>query len=88
MPGQKIDRFGSASGKYFAPAGTPIEQRALPYDADTSIYAQYEVVKPFEVEASTIAPAFGQPGGGTQYRCAVSAETLLKRGIIKEYGGV
>ena len=87
MAGDKIDRFGGIKGKYFSPVGTPMEMRALPYDADLSQYRQFEVVKPFEVEASTIAPAFGKIGLGTQYRVSVSVEILLKKGIIKQIGG-
>ena len=84
--GEIIDRFGKSTGKYFAPVGTPLEMRALPYDADLTNYHQYEVVKPFEVEVSIIAPAFGNIGLGTQYRSFVSVKILLKRGIIKELG--
>ena len=61
--------------------------RGLPYDADLSQYHKYEVVKPFEVQASIIAPAFDNIGLGTQYRSPVSAYVLLRRGIIKEVGG-
>lgn len=87
MAGDKIDRFGGKKGKFFSPTGTPMEMRALPYDADLSQYRQFEVVKPFEVEASTIAPAFGNMGLGTQYRSSVSVDVLLKKGIIKQVGG-
>ena len=64
-----------------------MEMRALPYDADLSQYRQFEVVKPFEVEESIIAPAFDNIGLGIQYRSPVSVDTLLKRGIIKKLGG-
>ena len=87
MPGDIIDRYGKTTGKYFSPSGTPLDMRALPYDADLSQYRQYEVIKPFEVEASTIAPAFNKIGLGTQYRSSVSAEILVKKGIIKLVGG-
>lgn len=87
MAGDKIDRFGGKKGKFFSPTGTPMEMRALPYDADLAQYRQFEVVKPFEVEASTIAPAFGNIGLGTQYRSSVSVDVLLKKGIIKQVGG-
>lgn len=87
MAGDKIDRFGGKKGKFFSSTGTPMEMRALPYDADLSQYRQFEVVKPFEVEASTIAPAFGNIGLGTQYRSSVSVDVLLKKGIIKQVGG-
>lgn len=85
--GEIIDRYGKVTGKYFSPVGTPMEMRALSYDADLSKYHQYKVLKPFEVEASTIALAFDNIGLGTQYRSPVSVEVLLKRGIIKEVGG-
>ena len=61
-----------------------MEMRSLPYDVDLSNYHRYKVVKPFQVESSTIAPAFGKLGGGTQYRSAVNVEKLLKHGIIVE----
>lgn len=83
MPGDTIDRFGKLGGKYFSPVGTPMEMRALPPGADLSQYRVFEVVKPFEVESSMIAPAFNKIGLGNQYYSPVSAETLLKRGIIK-----
>ena len=81
VTGEKIDRFGKMAGKYFSPLGTPIENRALPYDANSTLYSQFEVIKPFEVEMSIIAPAFGKIGGGIQYRVAVSAETLKNRDL-------
>lgn len=83
MPGDQIDRVGKLDGKYFSPVGTPTEMRALPPNADFSQYRAFEVVKPFEVESSTIAPAFNKIGLGTQFRSPVSAEVLLERGIIK-----
>ncbi|HCC17681.1 MAG TPA: hypothetical protein DEP83_03820 [Porphyromonadaceae bacterium] len=82
MPGQQISRFGSNSGKFFSPAGTPLPMRALPPGANTSIHNTFKVLKPFEVQAGKIAPAFGQPGLGTQYLSPVSVDVLLKRGII------
>ncbi len=86
MSGEVIDRYGSLKGKYFSPNGTPLEMRALPYNADLTQYRKFEVVKPFEVESSIIAPAFGKIGLGIQYRSAISANVLLKRGIIKVLG--
>lgn len=64
-----------------------MEMRALPHNADLSKYTQYEVIKPFEVETATIAPAFEKLGLGTQYYSNVSADVLVKRGIIKKIGG-
>lgn len=82
MPGTEIDRFGSGFGKYFSPKGTPNFMRALP-GGNTGAYNAYRVVKPFPVQSSTIAPAFGKPGLGTQFLSPVKANILLKRGIIE-----
>jgi hypothetical protein len=82
MPGEQISRYGSGSGKFFSPAGTPLSMRALPPGSNTGIFNTYKVLKPFEVQAGKIAPAFGQLGLGTQYLSPVSADVLLKRGII------
>lgn len=82
----KLQFIGSNKGKYFSPINTPIDMRALPYDVELTKYTQYEVLKPFSVEMSNIAPAFGKTGGGIQYRAPVLVEVLIKRGIIKEYG--
>lgn len=46
-------------------------------------YNAYEIMKPFEVESSVIAPAFSKLGFVIQYRTTVNAETLIKHGIIK-----
>ena len=87
MKGDVIDRYGRIDGNYFSPMGTPMEMRALPYNADLNEYHQFVVVKPFEVEAATVAPAFGKIGLGIQYRSAIDAEVLVKKGIIKKIGG-
>ncbi|UGU17928.1 TNT domain-containing protein [Sinomicrobium kalidii] len=82
--GQQIDRFGNLGGKYFSPTGTPLLKRALPAGANTSIYNSFEVTKPFSVQQSTVAPAFGKVGTGTQYFSPfLNAEELLKGGFIK-----
>ncbi len=82
MPGQLIDRFGGLNGKYFSPVGTPLPMRALPYNTNLNMYNVFKVAKPFEVQVSTVKPAFGQIGFGTQYLSPVSVEILLERGII------
>lgn len=84
--GQKIDRFGNLGGKYFSPTGTPLLKRALPSGANTSIYNSFEVTKPFIVQESVVAPAFGKVGTGTQYFLPfLNADELLKGGFIKSY---
>ena len=83
QPGTKIDRYGSTSGKFVAPEGTPYGQRALPPGAESSPYNSYEVIKPFEVNSGTTAPWFDQPGGGTQYQTPMSMQDLIDQGFIK-----
>lgn len=74
-PGRQIDRFGSEFGAFLAPVDTLYAERSLPpqslddFDpAYTCNYHDYRVLKRFTVEAGPIAPAFGQPGRGTQYQ--------------------
>ena len=81
MPGTLIDRYGSGFGKYFSPVDVPMDMRALPY-GNRGDYNVFKVIKPFEVQSSTIAPAFNKLGLGTQYLSPVNMNTLLKRGII------
>jgi len=82
MKGDIIDRYGSNYGRFLSPYNTPMEMRALPHTANLDLYNVYEVAKPFEVESSTIAPAFGKMGWGTQYYSPVSVNVLLQKGII------
>ncbi len=85
MPGQTIDRFGgSGYSRFFSPTGTSEVARALPPGTAGMPLRRFEVMKPFEVDAGVIAPWFGQPGGGTQFRSPVPLETLLSRGIVRE----
>lgn len=81
LPGTEIDRFGSGFGKYFSPRNTPMDMRALPGE-NTGVYNAFKVLKPFEVQSSTIAPAFGKIGLGKQFLAPVNMNTLIKRGII------
>lgn len=73
--GKRIDRYGPATGRFLAPAGTAYKKRALPPEnlvdkgnpADCN-YHIYSVAKSFKVQTGPIAPGFGQPGGGIQYQ--------------------
>ncbi|KAI1073215.1 hypothetical protein LB507_010797 [Fusarium sp. FIESC RH6] len=72
--GTLVDRFGGESGRYLTLAATPFSQRSLaPNSLNTHNgnftygYHVYNVTKEFVVEAGPIAPAFGQPGLGTQF---------------------
>ncbi len=84
-PGQRIDRFGGSDfSRFFSPAGTPRWARALPPGTSNQPLRTFEVLKPFEVEAGTVAPAYGELGLGTQFRTPVTLDVLIKRGIIRE----
>ncbi len=82
-----IDRYGgSGYSKFFAPTGTPEPMRALPPGVSQQPLRLFEVLKPFEVQESRIAPAFGEVGGGQQYLPPVRLDVLLNRGIVGEVG--
>ncbi|MFW6690266.1 TNT domain-containing protein [Streptomyces sp. MAR4 CNX-425] len=75
VPGQLLDRFGSESGGYLAPAGDRYAERALPpqnlhtHDPDAPCnYHVYQVTKPFRAWQGAVAPWFEQPGGGEQIK--------------------
>jgi hypothetical protein len=81
--GQIIDRVGgSAISRFFSPAGTPLAARALPPGTAGPLQA-FEVLKPFTVEAGTVAPAFGQLGMGTQFRSATTLGELIEQGFLR-----
>jgi RHS repeat-associated protein len=85
MKGERIDRYGGNDmSRFFSPIDTPMSARSLPPNQMAQMLRTFEVVKPFEVQAGTVAPAFGQMGFGTQYRTPVPLKTLLDRGIIRE----
>jgi filamentous hemagglutinin len=81
--GDTIDRFGGDSGTFFAPVGTPLEQRAMAPGADNAQLTKYKILKPLPVESGEIAPWFDQPGGGTQYKAKLSAKQLVEQGYIE-----
>ena len=85
LPGERIDRFGGSDfSRFFSPAGAPQASRSLPPGTAGQPLRTFEVLKPFEVETGTVAPAFGELGLGTQYRTPVRLKVLLERGIIRE----
>ncbi|MEH1012061.1 TNT domain-containing protein [Micromonospora sp. CPCC 206060] len=74
-PGVRVDRFGFPGGSFLAPVDTPFAERSLPPQSlntpdgtPLSNYHVYCVLRPFTVSAGPIAPWFGQPGLGIQYK--------------------
>ncbi len=89
--GEVLTRYGENTGSFASPQGVPFEQRALPPESLQKPFQQYEVIKPFDVDAGPAAPWFGQPGGGMQYdvsNSVVSNHTnfqhLINLGYLKE----
>ena len=76
--GEKIlTRYGYETGRFVSPIGTSFEERALPRTTDKNNYHEYVVTKDIErVISGTIAPWFGQKGGGIQYKLPDSIENL------------
>ena len=58
--------------------------RALPPGVADSPLRTFEVLKPFPVQAGTVAPAYDHLGLGTQYVTPVPLGVLLERGILGE----
>jgi hypothetical protein len=85
MPGQIIDRYGSLSGKWFSTPSTSYGARSIP--SGLSPYTQFEVLKPFGVQKSVASPGLfsGQTGFGIQFQSPISADILIKKGIIKPF---
>jgi hypothetical protein len=83
-PGTVLDRYGNDAGRFFSPAGTPFEARALP--AGSGPLQRYEVLRPLEVQAGVVAPAFGQPGLGIQYMSSQTVADLIEAGFLKAVG--
>ncbi|WP_277243519.1 glycohydrolase toxin TNT-related protein [Mycolicibacterium obuense] len=74
LDGLVLDRLGHPGGGWLSPEGTTYEERALPPTSLEKDYFRYEVNTSvplpdgWSIEASRVAPWFGQPGGGIQYR--------------------
>ncbi|TPQ34681.1 TNT domain-containing protein [Cupriavidus pinatubonensis] len=87
--GTILGRQGDPNGSYLAPAGTPLQKLSLAPGSGALDYHTYEVIKPLPSIQGTAAPAFGQPGGGTQILPNLpdrraNVEWLLNNGYLKE----
>jgi hypothetical protein len=87
--GAIIDRIGGTGGTYLSPVGTPLTERALAPGSFAAPYNQYVVLKPFSVQQSVIAPAFGEAGNGVQYKIPevtpgkeVTVQDLIDNGYL------
>jgi hypothetical protein len=87
--GTKLDRYGEINSNtdFLAPAGTPLEQRALPPGSESRPLVQLEVLKPLPVQQSNVMPWFGQPGMGSQFqtttgRIKMTVQQLINAGYL------
>lgn len=60
--------YSIGKDRYFAKEGESFQHRSLPRNTDLSQYHRFVVKKPVHVELAIIAPWFGEPGGGVQYK--------------------
>ena len=70
--GTMLCRYGFATGRFTALAGTPYENLALPYKPETIPYMQYRVVADglkvkLRVVKGVVAPMFASKGGVIQF---------------------
>ena len=91
-----MDRIGGDTGSYFTDNDVPMSERGLPPDRLNFDRNQWDINRnhpdlqdgSVRIERSEVAPAFGQDGGGVQYRFidsdgnALSQADLDRRGII------
>lgn len=97
--GAIIDRFGSEYGRYLAPDGTPVADRALAPESVGGDYNRYMVTgmplpPGWQIVEGPVQPYYGQTPspGSLQYMIVgpdgvkVNVKELLDRGILDEYG--
>jgi len=97
--GTIIDRFGSATGRYLAPDGTPISDRSLAPESVGGNYGRYMVTgeplpSGWQIVEGPVEPFYGQTpsAGATQYMIVAPDGTrptvreLVKLGILDGYG--
>jgi hypothetical protein len=92
----RMDRIGGPNGAYFGDDGAMMSERSLPPDRLNFERNPWEINRDHpdlqdgsvRIEKSEVAPAFGQEGGGNQYRfldadgTPLSQAELVERGII------
>ena len=85
--GTIIQRTGDLAGRFTAPAGTPSQMLSLPYDKIGQATTYLQTTQPIQALSGTVAPWFGQIGGGTQYLLLDGrVDQLLADGILKIFG--
>ena len=83
LPPDKFDK-GNFVSPLIDSKPIPYEARSLPYIEEKVEYHVFEVLEPFKVQKSSIAPWFDQKGWGTQYYLYGEIKQLIKDGYLKE----
>ena len=85
--GTIIQRTGDLAGRFTAPAGTPSQMLSLPYDKIGQATTYLQTTQPIQALSGTVAPWFGQIGGGIPYLLLDGrVDQLLADGILKIFG--
>ena len=86
--GTGADRDHNGRGSRFtAPAGTPSQMLSLPYNKIGQATTYLQATQPIQALSGTVAPWFGQIGGGTQYLLLDGrVDQLIAEGILKILG--
>lgn len=80
--GSTVVRYGSERGSFVTDPGTPYSKLSLPYDKDSVEYHEYRVNSEIPCTKGTVAPAFGEKGGGVQYMTNESIGELIESGAL------
>jgi len=88
QPGELVQRYGSTSGTFLSPAGTPSWASAVPPGTENLTLNTYQVAKPIEnVLSGPAAPWWGKIGGAIQYYVGTphgqNVKTLLDSGYLE-----
>lgn len=81
--GQVFSRYGPTTGRYASDVGLPFSARALPHEIEVKDYFEFQAIRPFMMQSSSIGPGFGKIGFGTQYKMPTGIDYLREFGYIK-----
>ncbi|MBL8814374.1 MAG: glycohydrolase toxin TNT-related protein [Planctomycetaceae bacterium] len=82
--GTIISRYGSPRGEFAAPTDVPFDARSMPGEEGDWDHNYYRILQPIDgVIEGPASPAYGKPGGGTQWLLPDTIEELLRQGVIE-----
>ena len=84
--GQRLGRYGgfTKNSDFVAEPGSSADSLSLPPYTDTSIYQEFEILKPIPgVTKSIVAPWGDSPGLGLQYKLPMTIQELIDQQYIR-----